>query len=131
MQTIEVLVIDEHSHVRQLLEDGLNMSERLRVVATTGSPLEGLGLAGRLRPEVILVDVRRRGRFGTEVYRRLHQASPGSHLVVFTSYLGPDEEQLARDAGASLCLLKGMPLKRLAEELLRLCNGTQDGAEEA
>ncbi len=120
MDEITVLVIDEHDGVRGLLARGLDAASPLRVVASTGSALEGAELAARWQPRIILVDLKMPGRYRAEVYRRICRASPASRLVVYTSYLSEDEERVSLESGVCKCLLKGMSIRDLAAELRTL-----------
>ena len=120
---VTVLLIDEHDDVRALLTRGLNASPPLKVVAATRSAMNGIQLAETLAPDIILVDLRRRGQFSGEMYNRIGRASASSRIVVYTSYLTPEEEQAARAAGAYVCLLKGLSLKDLATSLIQIAAG--------
>lgn len=124
MNDVTVLIIDEHDGVRGLLSRGLGAYPPLKVVAATRSPMKGIQLAETLAPDIILVDLRRRGRFSTETYRRIGRASPSSRIVVYTSYLTPEEEEASRSAGACCCMLKGLSLKDLASRLVDVCTGS-------
>jgi DNA-binding NarL/FixJ family response regulator len=115
---ITVLLIDEHDDVRALLSRGLGAYPPIKVVAATRSPMKGIQLAETLAPDVILVDLRRRGQYSAETYSRIARASASSRLVVYTSYLTPEEEKAAHAAGAFACLLKGLSLKDLAGRLV-------------
>ena len=117
MGEITVVIIDEHSGVRGLLARRLNSYPPFRVVAHTGNALLGTELAWFWEPDIILVDLKGMGSHTAAMYRRIARASPGSRLVVFTSYLLDGEERDYLQAGVSKCLLKGMSLKALAEEL--------------
>ena len=117
MPEISVLIIDEHSGVRSLLARRLNSYPPFRVVAQTGNALLGTELAWFWEPDIILVDLKGMGAHSAPMYRRIARASPGSRLVVFTSYLLAGEEGDYLHAGAARCLLKGISLKALAEEL--------------
>jgi len=118
LNEITVLVIDEHQDIRSLLSRGLDGIPPLHVVASTGSPLEGEALAARWQPDVILIDLKVRGRYRAEVYQGIGRASPRSRLIVFTSYLTGEEKE-SLESGVSRCLLKGMPLKNLAAEIVK------------
>lgn len=117
MPEITVLIIDEHSGVRSLLARRLSSCPPFRVVAHTGNPLLGTELAWFWEPDIILADLKGMGPHSADMYRRIGRASPGSRLVVFTSYLLNEEERYYLQAGVSKCLLKGISLKALALEL--------------
>jgi DNA-binding NarL/FixJ family response regulator len=117
MHDVTVLIIDEHTGVRGLLARRLNGHPAFRVVAHTGNALLGTEMAWFWEPDVILVDLKGSGRYAAEMCRRIARASPGSQLVVFTSYLLQGEESSYLEAGAARCLLKGVNFKELIEEL--------------
>ncbi len=119
LSEITVLVIDEHRDIRCLLSSGLDTIPPLHVVASTGSPLEGELLAARWQPDVILVDLKMRGRYRTEVCQGIGRASPRSRVIVYTSYLTEGEEKESLESGVVRCLLKGMPLRSLAAEIVK------------
>lgn len=123
MKDVTLLLIDEHDDVRGLLSRGLGAYPPLKVVAATRSPMKGIHLAETLAPDIILVDLRRRGQYSAETYARIGRASPSSRIVVYTSYLTPEEEEAARAAGACCCMLKGLSVKELAGRLVDICAG--------
>jgi NarL family two-component system response regulator LiaR len=125
---VTVLLIDEHDDVRALLSRGLSSYPPIKVVAATRSAMKGIQLAESLAPDVILVDLRKRGQYSVETYSRIARASTGSRIVVYTSYLTPEEEKAARAAGACVCLLKGLSLKDLAGRLVDVATGPIDVA---
>lgn len=123
MKDVTVLLIDEHDGVRGLLSRGLGAYPPLKVVAATRSAMKGIQLAETLSPDIILVDLRRRGEYGGETYRRIARASPTSRIVVYASYLTPKDEEAARAAGACCCMLKGLSIKELGARLVDVCAG--------
>lgn len=128
MEEVRLLIIDEHDDVRSLLSRGLAAYPPIKVVAATGSPMEGIRLAETLKPHLILVDLRRRGDYGVEVYSRIARACDTSKVVVYTSYLTPEEEEAARAVGVLVCLLKGLSVKDLAGRLIEYAGGAQCSA---
>jgi DNA-binding NarL/FixJ family response regulator len=126
VKDVTVLLIDEHDHVRGLLSRGLGAYPPLKVVAATRSPMKGIALAESLSPDIILVDLRKRGQYSAEMYRRIARASVSSRIVIYTSYLTPEEEAAAHAAGACCCMLKGLSIKELAARLVRICEAPVD-----
>ncbi|HEU4760584.1 MAG TPA: response regulator [Dehalococcoidia bacterium] len=120
MSEITVLIIDEHTALRELLARRLGAHPPFRVVAHTGNALLGSELAWFWEPDVILIDLKASGCHAADLYRKVSRASPGSRLVVFTSYVLDREEQSFRKAGVAKCLLKGMSFRALSQELRHL-----------
>lgn len=123
MQNIRVLIIDEHEAVRRLLARRLDGLSGFSVVAQTSNPLEGTELAHKLKPDVILADLKRRGAYSLEMYKRIARASPRSRMAIFTSYLDADEKEAYLRAGIDLCLLKDIGLAELAGAISTLVDG--------
>lgn len=102
---VRVLVVDDNEGFRESLTALLN-GEDLEVVGQTSSGFEAIELAGRLRPDVVLMDVRMPEIDGIETTRRLKAMHPSLGVVALT---GMEEQQAVRDmlvAGASGYVLK-------------------------
>ena len=120
MGKISVLIVDAHSQVRELLVRRLDAQPDFTVVAHTGDPTVAADLAWFWEPDVILLDIKRADSGGLESCRSIARASPSSRLVIFTSYLQPEEEELYRKLGACTCLVKSIGLNSLLRGLRTL-----------
>ncbi len=109
---IRVLIADDE----ELVRDGLRMILRneadLEVVGEARDGEEALALAKRLRPDVVLMDIRMPRMDGLEATRRL-RASDGSRVVVLTTFDLDEHVFRALRAGASGFLLKDTPAAHL------------------
>lgn len=104
---IRILVIDDHPIVRQGIVAALEDEPDFDVAGSAGSAEEGLVLAERMQPEVVLLDLELPGLDGVGAIPRLLEVSPASRVLVFTAY-DTDERVLgAVQAGAKGYLLKG------------------------
>jgi DNA-binding NarL/FixJ family response regulator len=109
------LAVDDHPTVRQGLGLMFGEAEDLDLVGTVETGEEALAAATRLRPEVVIVDVRLPGIDGLSAVRRISEAMPDVKTVVFSAY---GDKRLLSDAlaaGADGYVLKGSP----PEDLLR------------
>jgi DNA-binding NarL/FixJ family response regulator len=103
---IRVLLADDHGLVREGLSRLLGSVEDIEVVAVAGDGHEAVRLAGKHRPDVILMDLRMPGIDGSEATRRVLENDPSPQVVILTSFSERDEILTAIDAGAIGYLLK-------------------------
>ncbi len=106
----------------------LEASPLFQVVAHTGDLPAGTQLAWFWEPDIILVDIKTADRSRCGPCRRLALASPQSRLVILASYLLPGDRKSFLAAGADKCLLKGISVKELIDELVRLVEPMDKGA---
>jgi DNA-binding NarL/FixJ family response regulator len=105
-QHLRILLCDDHELVRVGLRSLLETEPGYRVVAEAGDAEMAVQLAGEVRPDVVLMDVRLPGRSGIEACRDIRSAHPEIHVIILTAYA--DDEALFSSimAGASGYVLK-------------------------
>jgi len=119
---IRVLLADDQTLMRQGLRIILSTEPDLDVVGEAIDGWEAVALARRLRPDVILMDVRMPGIDGVEAAQQL-RAEGGPRIILLTTY---DEDELVRRgmrAGAAGYLLKDQP----AEEIVAAIRAVHHG----
>jgi len=106
-EVVRVLLCDDHAMVREGLARLLATCEGIDVVGTASSGDEGVELASRLHPDVVMMDLSMPGGLdGVEATRRIVAAGTRTRVVVLTSF-GEDSHVLdAIGAGATGFLLK-------------------------
>ncbi len=117
METISVLLVDDHRVVRQGLRDFLELQEGIEVVGEAASGEDGVKLAQELLPEVVLMDLVLPGIDGVEATRRVKAVSPSSRVIVLTSFADNDKVFPAIKAGAISYLLKDVQPEELARAI--------------
>lgn len=120
---IRVLVVDDHPIVRQGLVSVLEDATDFEVVGSVGSAEEAIALVGRLRPDVVVLDLELSGLGGVAAIPRFIDSSPHSRMLVFTAYDTEEYVFGAIRAGASGYLLKGAS----ADEIARGIRAVHDG----
>ena len=117
---ITVMVVDQHEEVCDRLAHALEGLPGIRVLAHTTNLMLGAELAHQFAPDVIIADFRWGEATRADVLEWLGRMSPNSHLVVYSSYFTDGEREAFHAAGAERCLLKGMSVKELADDLRRV-----------
>lgn len=114
---ITVLLVDDHSLVREGLKIFLETEPDLHVIGEAANGAEAAAQAGRLKPDVILMDLLMPGVDGVEGTRRCLEESPRSRVIVLTSKVEDDLVLPAIRAGALSYLLKDVAAAQLAETI--------------
>ncbi|WP_255921261.1 response regulator [Streptomyces humicola] len=106
-KAISVLLADDHPVVREGLCAMLESVEAITVVGQAGSGEEAVTLAMRLKPDIVLLDLRMGAMDGVDATGHILSHSPGSKVVIVTTYESDSDILRAVEAGAAGYLLKG------------------------
>jgi len=112
---IRVLLIDDHAIIRDGIRSLLATEPDITVVGEADNGRDGVSMAERLRPDVILMDLVMPQMDGIEATRRVMASQPEARVLVLTSFAAEDKVFPAIKAGAFGYLLKDSD----SEELIR------------
>jgi NarL family two-component system response regulator LiaR len=122
-ETISVLLVDDHSVVRQGVRAFLITQPDLMVVGEAASGEDAVKLAEQFVPDVILMDLIMPNMDGVEATRRVKQVCPRSQIVVLTSYHEDEHIFPALKAGALSYILKDVSAMELADAVRKAAAG--------
>jgi len=122
-EQISVLIVDDHAVVRKGVRGYLEAQPDITIAGEADSGEEAVRLAAEHAPDVILMDLVMPGMDGVEATGRVREASPGSQVVVLTSYHEDDHIFPAIKAGALSYLLKNVR----PEELVAAVRAAAEG----
>ena len=117
METIRILIADDHAFVREGTRRILEQEPDLEVVAEAGDGEEAVRLACDLKPDVVLVDVAMPKLDGVEATRRIKAQCPAVAVLVLSAY---DDDQFVfglLEAGAAGYMLKSVRGQEIVDAL--------------
>jgi DNA-binding NarL/FixJ family response regulator len=120
---IRLLIVDDHPVVRSGLRGVFAGDPNFEVVGEAANGIEAVAQAGRLKVDVVLMDLRMPEMGGVEAIRQLRNASPSPQVLVLTTYDTDRDVFPALEAGATGYLLKDAP----REELVRAVHAAYNG----
>jgi DNA-binding NarL/FixJ family response regulator len=106
MTKTSVLLVDDHALVRLGLKTLINDETDMEVIGEAGTTQEALQAVERLRPQVVLMDIRLPGEGGLEATRQIARRFPEVKVVMLTSFADEELVISAIRAGAVGYLLK-------------------------
>jgi len=122
-QAIRVLLVDDHEVIRVGLRTVLGQTQGVAVVGEAGTMAEAVQQAQRLKPDVILMDVRLPDGSGIDACREILGALPGTRVIFLTSYADDDSVLAAVLAGAHGYVLKEIDSPALLEAIRSVAKG--------
>ncbi|MBC6462515.1 response regulator [Actinomadura sp. HBU206391] len=111
--TITLLIVDDHPVVRDGLRGMFASAAGFEVVGEASDGVEGVALAARLDPDVVLMDLRMSGGGGVDAIAELTRRGLRCKVLVLTTYDTDSDTLPAIEAGATGYLLKDAPRDEL------------------
>lgn len=128
---IRVLIVDDHSVVRQGLKMFLGLDPDLEIVGEAANGAEALRLAGELQPDVVLMDLLMPVMDGITAIGHIRQQHPDVEVIALTSVLEDASVVSAVKAGAIGYLLKNTESDALRRAIKAAAEGQVQLSPEA
>jgi len=120
---IRLVIVDDQALVRGALGALLDLEPDLAVVGFAGDGAGAVAEVARLRPDVCLMDIQMPGGDGIRATGAVLAASPGTRVLIVTTFARPGYLRAALDAGASGFVVKDVPPEHLADAIRRVHAG--------
>jgi DNA-binding NarL/FixJ family response regulator len=118
---IRVLIVDDHPIVREGVTTVLEREHDIDVVGAAATLDEGFRMASKLRPDVVLLDLKLPD--GDDAGNVARFAQEGRGVVVFSAYDADEDVFRAIQGGARGYLLKGSPAADIANAIRQVHQG--------
>lgn len=120
---IHVLVADDHEMVREGIKSSLRPHEDLSVVGEARDGLQAVQQAIRLKPELVIMDIRMPKMSGIEACREIRNELPQTNVLILTSYGDERAVMSAIMAGAGGFILKEVSAGTLLDAIRTVGGG--------
>jgi two-component system response regulator DevR len=122
-RTIRLLLVDDHKVVRVGLQTLLSQTDRIQVIGEAGTMEDAVTEAARLKPDIVLMDVRLPDGSGIEACREIRTARPQTRVLFLTSFADDEAVLATMFAGADGYLLKEIDEERLIRAIETVAGG--------
>lgn len=123
MEKIKVLLVDDHTVVRQGLRVLLEAEQDITIVGEAETGRQAVQLARKLSPDVIVMDIAMPNLNGLEATRQILKETPAAKVLVLSSYADDEYVHQLTEAGAAGYLLK----QTAATELIKAIREARKG----
>lgn len=120
---MNILIADDHPLFRNGVRNLLKTTDDLHVVGEASTGDEALELAGSLRPDLILMDIRMPGLNGIEATRLIKAQYPAIEVIILTMFREDQSVFTAMRAGAKGYVLKDADEAELLQSIRMVGSG--------
>ena len=121
--TTHVLIIDDHPLFRRGVSQLLGLADGFTIVGEAASGQEGIELAKRLEPDLILLDLNMKGMNGLETLRTMRDLEIDARIILVTVSDAPEDLIAAIRSGADGYILKDND----PDDILKLIDSAMHG----
>ena len=121
--SVRVLLADDSIEFRRLLRILLGRDGRFEVVAEAGDGVAAVEMTKEHRPDVVLLDVAMPKMDGLQALPSIREIAPATKVVMLSAFSATEMAEKAHNQGADAYLEKGELFERMAETIIRVCDG--------
>ena len=118
-----ILIADDHTFMRVGLKAMLHYQPDMTVVGEATSGEEAVALAGKLKPDVIIMDLMMPVLGGAEATKRILKSDPDAKIIILTSFGAATDMVRALKYGALGAQVKEAPAEALIAAIHAVTSG--------
>lgn len=122
-EVIQVLIVDDHEIVRRGIRMLIEQARNIQIIGEAGDVAAAIAEASRLKPDVVLMDLRLPDGSGVDACREMRSTCPNIRVLFLSSYSDESEVVATILAGASGYLLKEVVGQELLKAIEAVANG--------
>jgi DNA-binding NarL/FixJ family response regulator len=123
MNSFTIIIIDDHTLIRETWSFVINRNPGFRVVATSGSAEEGIALCRQHRPHIVTLDINLPGMSGMEAVPHIRKYAPASRILGVSLHTQPAYVKKMMQNGASGYITKNSSSAEMMMALQEVAEG--------
>lgn len=123
IQSIKIMIVDDHPVVREGLSRIIVSESGMEVIAEAGTGAEALTLYRKLRPDIVLLDMRMPEMTGIQTIEAIRKEFTNARIIVLSTYDLEEDIYQSLQAGARGYILKDSPRNELLASIRRVHAG--------
>ncbi|MBA4168065.1 MAG: response regulator transcription factor [Chitinophagaceae bacterium] len=123
MGKISVMIVDDHTLIRETWSFLLGRNENFEVIAEVGDGQKAIDIARDKRPHIILLDINMTPLNGFDVLKMVRKQSPGSKVIAVSMHSQPAYAKKMLRMGAKGYVTKNSPRQEMLDAIMEVYNG--------
>jgi two-component system invasion response regulator UvrY len=122
MKKVSIMIVDDHTLIRETWSFLLGKNENFEVVAECGDGERAIELARDKRPDVVLLDINMAPMSGFDILKSIRKYSPGSKIIGVSMHSQPAYAKKMLRLGAKGYVTKNSPRNEMMEAIMEVSN---------
>jgi DNA-binding NarL/FixJ family response regulator len=123
MGKITVLIVDDHTLIRETWSFLLGRNENFEVIAEVGDGQKAIDISRDKRPNIVLLDINMTPLNGFDVLKMIRKQSPGSKVIAVSMHSQPAYAKKMLRMGAKGYVTKNSPRQEMLDAIMEVNNG--------
>ncbi len=115
MSKVKVFIADDSAALRERLVAILDEVEAVEIIGEAQNVPEAIDLIEKVKPQVVILDIRMPGGSGIDVLHRIKHYTPSPVVIMLTNYPYPQYRKKCLEAGADFFFDKSNEFQKIPE----------------
>ena len=123
MSKITVMIVDDHTLIRETWSFLLGRNENFEVIAELGDGQKAIDIARDKRPQIVLLDINMAPLNGFDILKMIRKLSPGSKVIAVSMHSQPAYAKKMLRLGAKGYVTKNSPKQEMLDAIAEVNRG--------
>jgi len=127
---MRVFIADDSALVRERLISMLSELKEIEIVGQAQDPIEATNSILKLKPDLVILDIRMPGGSGIDVLKRIKKNKSAPVVIILTNYLYPQYRKKCKEIGAEFFFDKSSEFEKVTEVLRKFVRDSERGIDD-